>query len=390
MKPNMKIGSFLLALMMVFTAVFAVGCVPTSLNKEWSYKTTDNELAIGVYIYSLNLAYSQAQTFAKDQVEDYSTENSNWLDEKIKDDDDNEEVAKDWIKQQAEKMCLSYLAIDEELAKNNVEISTDDTAMAEQQAKHYWDLGQYADYGYIMPMSKDLEPYGISFESFAYCTTLYSVKYSKLFDNVYGKDGSQAVSDDELTKFFTENYADYSYFSVPLSESSTDEAGQSKTVALSEEAAKKITDELDGYASKLNNGTSYDDVIKEYMEANSVENDPTTSNVENMEKSSIGEELVKTIKGLDSNKATTLKVGEGDSATYYLVYKKDINNDVEEYIAKDTNRGSVLSSMKSDDFKKYVEDLAKNLDYEANTAVLDQYKPDMFFVKQEATTSANG
>lgn len=65
MKPNIKVGSFLLAIVMMFSVFAIAGCTPTTLNKEWSYKTSDNELAIGVYIYSLNAAYSQAESFAK-------------------------------------------------------------------------------------------------------------------------------------------------------------------------------------------------------------------------------------------------------------------------------------------------------------------------------------
>ena len=388
MKPNMKIGSFLLAIIMVLTAVISAGCVPASLNKEWAYKTSDNELAIGVYSYSLNLAYSQAQSFASDQLDDYSTANSDWLDEEIEDDDGDKQVAREWIKDQAELMCLSYLVVDAELAKAGIEISTADMAAAEDQAETYWNIGQYAEYGYIMPMSEDLEPYGISLDSFTYCTTEYSTKYSRLFDSVFGVGGSQEVSDSDLTAFFTENYADYSYFSVNLYESTTDEAGTSSNVALSDDDAKKLTDEFDAYAAKLNKGTSYDDVIAEYMEANAIEADPTTSNIESMETSSIGEELVAAIKELGSNKATTLKVGEGDSATYYLVYKRDINDDVNDYIGDETNRANVLSNMKSEDFSDYIKELTKELDYEANTSVIDKYKPELFFVNQEETTTA--
>ena len=63
MKPTVKIGSLLLAVVMALSAVFATGC---SMSKEWSYKTSDKELAIGVYIYCLDLAYQQAQTKAKE------------------------------------------------------------------------------------------------------------------------------------------------------------------------------------------------------------------------------------------------------------------------------------------------------------------------------------
>ena len=389
MKSNLKIGSFVLAVLMCLTAVFAVGCVPASLNKEWAYKTADNELAVGVYIYSLNLAYSQAQSYAKDQLDDYSTANSDWLDKEIEDDDGNKQVAKDWIKEQAETMCKSYLVIDEMLAKAGTELSTADTASAEDQAETYWNVGQYASYGYIMPMKDDLEKYGISLESFAYATTIYSTKYSKLFENTYGKGGSEEVSDSELTDFFKENYVDYSYFTVNLYESTTDESGESKDVALSEEDAKKLTDELDGYAKDINSGSSYSDVIEKYMDNNELESDPSTSNVENINKSSLGDEVVEALKELDSKKATTLKVGSGDSAVYYLIYKEDINNDVDDYIKSDVNRPTVLSNMKGDDFSDYIKDLADKFECEANTSVLDKYKADLFFVAVEETTSAD-
>lgn len=389
MKSNVKIVSFALAVLMCLTAVFAVGCVPASLNKEWAYKTADNELAIGVYIYSLNLAYSQAQSFASEQLDDYSTANKDWLDKEIEDDDGNKQVAKNWIKEQADKMCKNYLAIDEQLAKNSVELSTDDIANAEDQAETYWNVGQYASYGYVMPMSEDLEPYGISLESFTYATTLYSTKYSKLFDSVYGKGGTKEVSDSELTDFFKENYVDYSYVTVNLYESTTDESGNASDVALSDEDIKKITDEMDGYAKNINSGSAYSDVIAKYMENNNIESDPSTSNIENINTSSLGEEVLAALKELGSNKASTIKVGSGNSAVYYLIYKNDINNDVNDYIKSDTNRPTVLSNMKNEEFTDYLDDLAEKLECEANTSVLDKYKADMFFEAVEETTTAS-
>jgi hypothetical protein len=233
-----------------------------------------------------------------------------------------------------------------------------------------------------------LEPYGISLDSFKYCTTEYSVKYSALFSKVYGEGGSKEVTDSELTDYFTENYVDYSYITVNLYESTTDEAGDSSNVALSDDDAKKLTDEFDGYAKSLNAGDAYSDVIDKYMTANELDTDPTVSNVENIDSSSLGDELIEALKSLDSNKATTLTVGEGDSAIYYLIYKNNINDDVDDYVGSETNKSSVLSSMKSEEFSDYIKDLTKELDYEANTSVLEKYDPNMFFVKVESTTAA--
>lgn len=388
MKPFMKIGSFLMAVIMIFTALIAAGCTPVSLTQQWSYKTSDEELAIGVYIYSLDTAYQKAKTFAS-KLDGYDESSDSWLDMEITDDDGKKEVASKWIKDQAKLMCLSYLVVDEQLKKENAEVDAATLATADEQAKTYWNVGQYADYGYVMPMSKDLEPYGISFDSFKYCTTEYSTKYQALFDKLYQKGGSKEVSDSDLLKYFNDNYVDYSYFSVNLYSSSTDEAGQSKNVALSESEAKKLTDQIDGYVKDINGGKSYDDVINEYKKAENLTNDPATSAVEDLENSSIGDELKEAIKKLDNNKATALKVGSGDSAVYYLIYKRDVTKKDEEYTKDETKRSQVLASMKSDEFADYIEELTKSLKYEENTSQIDRYDPKMFFVKPEPTTAAS-
>lgn len=387
MKPNVKIGSFILAMIMVLSVVIVSGCTPINLNKEWSYRAGDKELAIGVYIYSLDTAYQQAKTYAS-ELEDYDETSDSWLDMEITDDDGNKEVASKWIKDQAKTMCLTYLVLDEQLEKENVEIPEASLASADEQAETYWNVGQYADYGYFMPMSEDLEPYGISLESFAYCSTEYSVKYQALFDKLYKEGGSKEVTNEELSEYFSDNYTDYSYFTVNLYTASTDETGASTNVAMSEEEAKKVTDEIDGYVKQVNGGTSYDDVVAKYIEANEVESDPSVSNIENLENSSLGDEVKDALKELDNNKATAVKVGSGESAVYYFIYKRDINDAKADYLADENNSAGVLASMKGDEFADYLEGLTEELKYEENTSVIDKYDPKMFFVPVEPTTAS--
>lgn len=384
MKPNVKIGSFLMAVVMIFSVLIVSGCTPMSLNKEWSYKSGDKELAIGVYIYSLDTAYQQAKSYAQ-KLDDYDESKDSWLEMEITDDDGKKEVASKWIKDQAKLMCLSYLVLDEQIEKENIDISL---ASADEQAETYWNVGQYADYGYVMPMKDDLEPYGISFESFRYCSTEYSVKYQALFDKLYKEGGSKEVSDEELTKYFNENYTDYSYFTVNLYNASTDEAGQSTNVAMSDEEAKKVTDEIDGYVKDVNNGKSYDDVLEAYMKANDIESDPATSNIENLENSSLGDEVKEALEKLDNKKATAVKVGSGENAVYYFIYKRNIKDAAKDYIADETKKANLISSMKGDEFADYIEELTKSLDYEENTSAIDKYEPKMFFIPVEPTTAA--
>lgn len=381
MKPYAKIGSLLLALVI---AVAAVGCTPISLKAEWAYKTDKVELPIGVYSYSLKAAYSQAQSYAS-SLASYDEASKDWLDMEITDDDGETAVAREWIKNEAEKMCLTYIAVDNLVEELGIDMSGATADTAKETAEEYWTVGPYAAYGYYMPYQDEYEPYGVSFESFEYCTTLFSAKYSAIFEKLYGEGGSKEVTDNEFISFFTENYTDYKYISTNLYESTTDESGESTDVALSDDDVKKITDEFDNYAKELSNGVSFDDVIEKYMTANSLTDDPTVAAVENLDDSSLGDEIKNAINELKANEAKTIKIGDDDTAVYYLVYKGDINSDIEDYVYDESQRETLLATMKKDEFADYIDELAKTVECEKNESVLNKYKPEIYFVKPESS-----
>lgn len=383
MKPYAKIGSLLLALII---AVAAVGCTPISLKAEWAYKTDKVELPIGVYSYSLKTAYAQAKNYAS-KLASYDEASESWLDLEITDDDGDKAVAREWIKNEADTMCLNYIAVDNLVEELGIDMSGATADSAKKTAEEYWTVGPYASYGYYMPYKDEYEPYGVSFESFEYCTTLYNTKYSAIFEKLYGKGGSKEVKDDEFISFFTENYTDYKYIKTNLYESTTDESGNSTDVALSDEDAKKLTDEFDSYAKELNNGVSFADVLDKYKTANSLTEDPSTSAVEDLENSSLGDELKNALGEMKANQAKTIKVGSGDTAVYYLIFKGDINSDIDSYVYDESQRATLLTNMKQDEYEKYVDDLAKNTECEKNQSVLDQYKPELYFVKPESSAS---
>lgn len=384
MKPAIKISSVLLAAVMLFSVILVSGC---SFSPEWSYKTSEKELAIGVYLYALKSAYSEAETHAK-ELEDYDSTSDSWLDMEIEGHDGEKGIARDLIKKEAEETCLKYLAIENAVKEQGATVDSAQVSTARDQSKTYWEVGPYASYGYVQPMKKELEPYGVSFDSFAYATADYSVNYSTLFASLYAEGGSQAVPDSELVKFVEDNYADYSYFNVPLYESQQEEGSdQPANVALSDEKKKELTDQLNGYAKAINDGKAYADVVSEYMTANSITENPSKDdNIEHKDDFSAGEEVKAAYEKLETGKASVVTVGEGDTATLYLVYKKDIKADSAKYVTE--NRSAVLSKAKTDDFDKYIEELIEKLDYEKSSAV-DGYDPKMFFVAVEPTTAAD-
>ena len=157
MKPSFKLGSLVLALALAFSAVTA-GC---SLNKEWSYKTSSKELPIGVYIYMLNNAYSEAKGYAE-KLKNYSSEKDSWLDMEITDDDGNKAVARQWIKDKAEENCLTFLVVEDQMKKENA--TYDEANLKERQElyKQYWEVGIQEQYQQTPALSTSYEKYGIS------------------------------------------------------------------------------------------------------------------------------------------------------------------------------------------------------------------------------------
>lgn len=390
MKPFQKVIAASLAILIV---ICAASCTPISLSKDWSYKYDDDTLSvqydIGVYIYSLYQAYNSAKTYAED-AEGYK-ENEPFMDLEIKDDDGNKAVAKDWIKTEADKIMRNLVALDYLVAEK--EATWDEAAMksANETAQETWDMGPYASYGYISPMKDELEPYGISVESFALSSYVANIKQNALFGRLYDKDGLEEVSDKELKDFFVKNYLSYSSIPVNLYESSTDADGNSTSEKFGKKKIANIKSDLEALANQLSDGsTTFEKASKKVQKDYKVEESSVTTDSVNFKEDLEADnaDIFKALKKLDNNKATVITVGEdGDSPIAYIVYKNSIKNADKDYLEE--NHASVLSNMKNDDLSDLLEKTADKLkDSDAlkiNEGSIGRYDSGMFFVKSDAT-----
>lgn len=380
--------NFTKLLAVILCMVIALSTSACSLKPQYSYKTDDTELAIGVYIYALYSAYSQAESLAQ-ETESYDAEagtydgSDSFLKVQITDDDGVTATADEWITNEADKTLRNLLAIEHEY--NRLGATMDETTVESYKAsaKEYWDYGPYYSlYGeqYISPYSDIFEPLGVSYESFEYFY-LASAKQEVVFDLLYADGGEKGVDDEELTKYFTENYTSYTYFNTNMYEvkDATNDEGEtvSENVALSDSELKKIENNFKGYADSLSGGKKLDDVVSEFMKDYELESDPSSSNVEIMDNSVIGEDLVNAINELSEGKATYKAIGEENSQVMYLFYKGKIADQVDEYIKDATNRESILQNYKGEEFTSYIDELANSLDIEISRAV-KKYTPAMF------------
>lgn len=371
------------ALLLVLVMVFAIG--GCSKKPGYSYKTENTTYAEGVYIYSLFSAYNEAYSILQSNLGDKFDSTATILDITSTFDETGEKMlCEDWVKNQADLITRNLAALDETVAELGVTLDKTQVESARELAKEDWYLGPYYEYyvasGYETTSYEDmLSPYGVSFDSFFTSTYLASVKQSAIFDHLYLKDGEEAVSDEELNKYFTDNYTSYAYFIVNLYETTIDaETSQQVYLPYSEELIDGVEAELKGYVKQVNSGTAYEKVVGKYMKAHNISTDPTVKNIEILESSALGEDVLKALETLKEGKATYLRVGDGDTSVMYFVTKFDINDEAEEYLKADGNKHTIIQSLKGEDFQNFLNDITENVEVEANEKVIAKYNPAMF------------
>ena len=391
MKNVSKILCVVLALIMALTAA---SC---SLSKQYAYQKDDVELPIGVYILYLQQAYNQAQGFAQ-KSELYDSEKQTYdgkksfLKMEITDDDGNKAIAEDWINNKAEELTLDAIAGMEKAKELGCTVDEATRKQTEEQIKSYWDQGYGEQY----------EQYGIGMESLVAVSNASSQRH-EAFHKQYAADGPTPVSDEDLAKYFTEKYTSYKYFSANLYTTSTETDGAAEgsdtastvNTPLSEEEVAKYQKDFDSYAKTLSSGGSFDDVIKQYMDAYSITDDPRTENVSVIEDDTT-DELMKAIKDMKDGQAMTITIGEAeDSKQIYLLYREPIENQVEAYTKteepkpkatgdeaalmaqEESKRDSVVEEMKTDEFDELLKKFAKDKGF-ALSAACKSFKPSMF------------
>ncbi len=377
-----KICAVILAVLMIFTVA---GC---SKKPTWSYRTDNVSYAEGVYIYSLFSAYNEAYTILQETLGDDFDATASILD--ITADFDGEEgeggkvLCETWIENQADIITKNLAALDEKVAEYGITLDKTQVESARELAREDWYLGPYYEYyvasGYeATSYEKMLSPYGISFDSFFTSTYLASVKQSAIFDYLYGKGGIEEVSDKEIEDYFTENYTSYAYFTVNLYETSINtETNQQEYIPYSQELIDGVEAELKSYAELVNSGTPYTEVMYKYMKAHNIADNPTVYNIEILDNSALGEEVLKAVKGLKEGKATYLKVGTGDTSVMYFVTKFNIEDETEEYLKADGNRHTILQTLKTEDFRNYLDEITENVKVEVNEKAIEKYNPAIF------------
>lgn len=377
------------ALSVAMITVFA-GC---GGDQSWSYKTETATLTAGTYIYNMLNSYYEAY----DMVES-PDEAKKILEVEVTDSDGNKSTVEQFSYDGAEKECIRMLAVEELMKELKLDIDQSELDAAKSYASQFW--GNIKD---------QFEAYGISQESFNYCYSDYTVKYGQVFEELYGKNGEKAVSDEELTKYFKDKYTGYAYFSINMATS--DEEGN--PVAKSEEEFTKTENDLNGYIKSINDGSkTYKEAVAQYIEDYEQTSDPTYSGAVDLDDCTLNENIVAALKKMKEGEASLVKTGEDATTMYYLVYKP-VTDSIIDFLEEDSDSDSdsdtaltadeptatsdsasanvyiynlksgfthytLLNEMKGDDYRAYLLEYGKKLSFSKNTDVVGRYKPSMF------------
>lgn len=387
-------------LCVILALVIALSVTSCSLTKQYSYQDDDIELPVGVYIYYLYEAYTSAQskaqqTDAYDQTTGKYNGKKSFLKVEITDDDGETVIAEDWIKDTALEKFQNAVAINYEY--NAVGATIDEKGPDDM----YSSINIYAIYNSqtgqldesldrkLSEVAEEYEKYGIGFDSWLLCNYSFDQMKEAAFQKEYAEDGPSAVSTDEITKYFNENYSAYSTISANLYTSSgeTDENGNTTNVALSADEIKKYEDAFKAYVQEINAGKSIDDVAAEYKQAFGIDDsDESAASIPDSQEKKIEkdseDELDKVILGLKEGQATYKIIGEEEtSRVIYLIYKAPIKSKTSDYIDDESKRSNLLHEMKDDAFSDLLDELVETNDIKPSSAC-NGYQPSYFEKKK--------
>lgn len=392
-----KMRNFKKLLCVVLALVVALSAASCSLSPQYAYQKDDIELPIGVYIFYLYQAYSEAQSYAQ-KLDSYDSDTGRYDGKKsflkleITDSDDNTAVAEDWIKDKAKEYLQNAIAISYEY--NKVGATVDELGPDNM----YSEINIYSIYNSqtgqldesldqkLSDVAKNYEEYGIGFDSWLFCNSTLDLMKESAFVKEYGEGGPSAVSKDEITKYFTENYTNYTTLSANLytSETKKDEDGndteETEDVAMSKDEVNKYKSAFKSYAKELAAGTSMDDVVAEYNETFGAEA-TASPNVTKIDKDT-EDELNKAILALKEGEATYKVIGDNDNTkVIYLIYKAPIKDKIAEYVDDETKSNNLLHEMKDDAFKELLDSIIEEKGCEPSSAC-NGYNPSMFEKKK--------
>lgn len=310
---------------------------------NYALKLGDVTVSPGVYVYLQTAALNEAQS-----SEDYDAELKNIWDNKI-----DGLSLKDYINDKALENTKQYAVVEDWFNEKGLTLSEDDLANADAYADYYWEY--YSEY---------YEALGISEDSFKN-VMINNYKYQDLFMDYYSPDGENAIPEDELRQYYTENYAQYKAISISKIDPETSTAYDDDTLTVLEQKAND-------YLSRLQSGEDIDELIYEYALENAKEGEEVTlaEGDENLQNVELSAESKLSNAVFDAEAGTPTLAS--DDNYYYVFIRYDVSENEEYY---DSLLETLMYNCRSEEFEDLLAEKTANAKFDINTGELKKYKP---------------
>ena len=268
----------------------------------------------------------------------------------------------EYITLQTKDTIARQEALEQLLAKNNLKW------LEEDEKKINEEMAELAADNFL--------PLGFSNENFIKSYKALNLNERSLFMGLYGEGGQREVKEEELKKYYTDNYLVYKTISIAL----TDKDGKE----LKDDEKKKITDRLDKYLEQYNKDKNFEAVMDTYKKDEATDKtakiEPTKDEDNRViaDANDMDKDLVEAIRkvAIGSAQVVTYKDG-GTTPTAALIVRLDPN---EKDQFKD-HKEEVLVTMKYEEFDKEVDAEAKKVTVVIEKSVEKKCKPESFVVE---------
>ncbi|MBM6915700.1 hypothetical protein H6B33_09835 [Gemmiger formicilis] len=339
------------------TKILALGLAAALLLAGCAIKTPatvgtvgDTTITAGVYLLAQYEAFVRAKALASE------TDVNAVLKATITDEDGNETTGADYVSAKTLEGVYRYAAAEQKYAEMGGELSESDLALITEQVDTQWES-----------MEDTYTANGIGYQSLmAWAENSY--KQEALLDMLYGQDGTEPVSDADLTAYAEENFFRFSYLLLPYFDMSTfstlDEDQQAQVLEMAQEAAGKTTSSEDLQAMAEEYLPQVGELLGNGMGADSAANYMVTGALVNYDTltSYLGEDAAGQVKAMAEGEVRALE-STGYNYGAVVVVKEAVFNDT---TTLDTLRDDALWGLKYDELQQQLADEG------AAAAALDQ------------------
>lgn len=247
------------------------------------------------------------------------------------------------------ELCCEYVAVNTKLEQEQLILTTAEKRAASDSLEDIWHV-----------FSAYYENLGISKQTLMKIQTSDAAR-NRLFYFVFDNGGERAVNEEDVKKYYNENYISFRAINGYLT--TTDESGN--TVVMTADQKAEMNKEFTDLESSLNNGQTMSEVVEKYVAKH-----PTVTASEQLQfiKKGTGSYPDGFFEEVSKLKTGACKVIIMDEYIFLVLKDEPEKEESEQYYAR--YRDDCLKSLHGDEFDEIVKGYTEGLKVERNDRVI--------------------